>query len=194
MFDELKEKLIGILTSRLTVFSVIFCLLGGILIWRCFNLQIVHGEEYLEDFTLEIEKTRDILSTRGNIYDRNGNVLAYNELAYSVKIEDVFESGRSKNAKLNDTVLNLIHLIEKNGDNCITDFKIVLDEDGEFAFTVEGNALLRFLADVYGHKSTGDLKDEQRTATAREVMEYLSRSGGFAVGEYQDPEDTDSDI
>ena len=96
MFDELKEKLIGILTSRLTVFSVIFCLLGGILIWRCFNLQIVHGEEYLEDFTLEIEKTRDILSTRGNIYDRNGNVLAYNELAYSVKIEDVFESGRSK--------------------------------------------------------------------------------------------------
>ena len=67
MFDELKEKLIGILTSRLTVFSVIFCLLGGILIWRCFNLQIVHGEEYLEDFTLEIEKTRDILSTRGNI-------------------------------------------------------------------------------------------------------------------------------
>ena len=194
MFDELKEKLIGILTSRLTVFSVIFCLLGGILIWRCFNLQIVHGEEYLEDFTLEIEKTRDILSTRGNIYDRNGNVLAYNELAYSVKIEDVFESGRSKNAKLNDTVLNLIHLIEKNGDNCITDFKIVLDEDGEFAFTVEGNALLRFLADVYGHKSTGDLKDEQRTATAREVMEYLSRSGGFAVGEYQDPEDTDSEF
>ena len=93
MFDELKEKLIGILTSRLTVFSVIFCLLGGILIWRCFNLQIVHGEEYLEDFTLEIEKTRDILSTRGNIYDRNGNVLAYNELAYSVKIEDVLVIG-----------------------------------------------------------------------------------------------------
>ena len=87
MFDEFKDKIIGILTSRLTVFTLVFCLLGGILIYRCFDLQIVQGEQYLEEFVLEIEKTRDITSTRGNIYDRNGNVLAYNELAYSVKIE-----------------------------------------------------------------------------------------------------------
>lgn len=96
MFDEFKEKIIGIVTSRLTVFTLVFCLLAGILIYRCFDLQIVHGEEYLREFVLEIEKTRDIASTRGNIYDRNGNLLAYNELAYSVKIEDVFESGRSR--------------------------------------------------------------------------------------------------
>jgi len=194
LFDELKEKIISIFTSRLTVFTLIFCFLGGVLIYRCFHLQVVHGEEYLEEFTLGIEKTRDIASTRGNIYDRNGNVLAYNELAYSVKIEDVFESGSSKNRKLNDTVANLIHLIEKNGDRCITDFKIVLNEDGEFAFTVEGTSLLRFLADVYGQKAVGDLKDEQRTATALEVMEFLSRSSGFAIGEYEDPEDSKSEF
>lgn len=194
MFDEFKDKIIGFFTNRLTVFTLVFLLFGCVLIYRCFDLQIVHGEEYLEDFTLEIEKTRDIASTRGNIYDRNGNVLAYNELAYSVKIEDVFESGASKNARLNTVVFNLIKMIEKNGDSCITDFKIYLDEDGEFAFNVDGTSLLRFLADVYGQKSADDLKDEQRTASALEVMEYLSRKGGFAIGEYEDPEDGKSEF
>lgn len=194
MFDELKEKLIGILTSRLTVFTIIFCILGGILIYRCFDLQIVHGEEYLEEFVLEVEKTRDIASTRGNIYDRNGNVLAYNELAYSVKVEDVFESGRSKNANLNEMLYRLIKMIEKNGDNVITDFRIIIDEDGQFAYTVDGTTRLRFLADVYGQAYIENLKDEQRTATPTEVMEYLSRPGGFALGQYEDPDDTGSDF
>ena len=127
LFDEFKEKLIGIITSRLTVFTVIFCLFAGVLIYRCFELQIVHGQEYLEEFVLEIEKTRDIASTRGNIYDRNGNVLAYNELAYSVKIEDVFESGRLKNSRLNDTIYSLIQMIEKNGADPETGLGLVTD-------------------------------------------------------------------
>ena len=191
MFDEFKEKLIGILTSRLTVFTLVFALLGGILVYRCFDLQIVHGQEYLDQFVLEVEKTRDIASTRGNIYDRNGNVLAYNELAYSVKVEDVFESGKSKNAELNDMLYRLIKMIEKNGDTVITDFRIILDEDGQFAFAVDGTARLRFLADVYGYATIDKLKDEERTATPTEVMEYLSsRTKGFALGQYEDPEDS----
>ena len=181
MFDEFKDKLIGIVTSRLTVFTLVFCALGAILIYRCFDLQIVRGEEYLEDFALQIEKTRDIASTRGNIYDRNGNVMAYNELAYSVKIEDVFETNRQKNSRVNETVMRLIRMIEKNGDHVITDFRIVLNEDNEFEYSVEGTSLLRFLADVYGRKTIGDLKPEEETATPLEIMEFLSRPSGFAI-------------
>lgn len=194
MFDEFKDKLLSFLTSRLTVFTIIFIILGGILVYRCFDLQIVHGQEYLDEFVLEVEKTRDIASTRGNIYDRNGNVLAYNELAYSVKVEDVFESGRGRNANLNDMLYRLIKMIEKNGDNVITDFRIIIDEDGHFAYAVDGTARLRFLADVYGHATIDKLKDEERTATPTEVMEYLSRSKGFAIGQYEDPEDSDSEF
>ena len=124
MFDEVREKLIKFFTSRLTVFTLVFLILAGILVYRCFELQIVQGQKYLDEFILKTEKTRDLSSTRGNIYDRNGNLLAYNELAYSVKIEDVFESGRSKNNKLNETIMKLISMIEKNGDKIITDFKV----------------------------------------------------------------------
>lgn len=192
MFDEFKEKIISIFTSRLTLLTLLFIALGAILAYRCFDLQIVHGEEYLNDFILQIEKTRDIASTRGNIYDRDGDVLAYNELAYSVKMEDVFESDKYKNKNLNETIFRLIRMVEKNGDDVITDFKIYIDEDGEFAYTVEGTSLLRFLADVYGHPTVGELEDVQRTATAREVMEYLSGTKRFAIGEYEDPDDSKS--
>ncbi len=192
MFDELKEKLIGFFTSRLTVYTICFFVLGGILIYRCFELQIIHGQEYLDEFVLEVEKTRDIASTRGNIYDRNGNILAYNELAYSVKVEDVFESGRSKNENINGMLRRLIGMIEKNGDSVITDFKIVIDENGDFAYTVEGTSLLRFLADVYGYATVDKLDDEERSSTPDDVMAYLSRPKGFAIGAYEDPQDTDS--
>jgi penicillin-binding protein 2 len=192
LFDDFKDYIIKLITSRITVLAVIFAALGGILLYRCFNLQIIHGEEYLNDFMLEIEKTRDIASSRGNIYDANGNLLAYNELAYSVKIEDVYESGKQKNAELNATIYKLIGMVEKNGDNVITDFKIILNEDGEFEYTVEGTSLLRFLADVYGKTTVDKLSDEERTATPLELMQYLSGTKRFAIGEYEDPEDTKS--
>ncbi|MCM1045700.1 MAG: penicillin-binding transpeptidase domain-containing protein [Candidatus Gastranaerophilales bacterium] len=190
MFDELKERFFNFITSRMTILTLVIILMGGILIYRCFQLQIVHGEEYLNDFILQTEKTRDIASTRGNIYDRNGNILAYNELAYSVKIEDVYETGEHKNAEINETIYRLIQLIEKNGDSVITDFKIVIDENGDFAYTVEGVSLLRFLADVFGYTTVDKLSDEERSYTAQELMEYLSRASGkgitFAIGDYEE--------
>ena len=86
----------------------------------------------MDNFKLKIRKERSIASTRGNIYDRNGELLAYNELAYNVTIEDVYESGNEKNQKLNTTIRKLIQIIEKNGDKIISDFNIVLDKDGSF--------------------------------------------------------------
>lgn len=199
MFEGLRENFINFITSRLTLLTLLFTLMGGILIYRCFDLQIVKGEEYLNDFVLSTEKTRDIASARGNILDRNGNVLAYNELAYSVKIEDVYEN-TNKNRNMNETIYRLIKLIEKNGDKVITDFKIVVDEDGEFAFTAEGSSLTRFLADVYDHTLIGDnvLTPEEAASTPLEVMQHLSRNKGkgftFGIGNYEIEGDSDSEF
>ena len=132
MFDILLEKILNFITSRLTLLSVLFLALGGVLVYRCFDLQIVHGQEYLDDFILQTEKTRDLSSSRGTIYDCNGVILAEDELAYSVKIEDVIESGNGKNKRLNTTIYKLIKMIEKNGDKVISDFHIILDENNEF--------------------------------------------------------------
>ena len=172
--------------------------LGVVLGVRCFKLQIIEGQNYLDNFVLEQEKTRTLSSTRGNIYDRNGNLLAYNELAYSVKVEDTFETtGNTKNAELNNLLYRLIKLIEKNGDSVITDFKIYLNEDDEFTFSVEGTQLNRFLADVYDHIYTKDLTEEELASTPLDIMIYLSRPSGkgyrYSVGKRVNPNDNKSD-
>ena len=196
MLELIKKRFINFITSRSTFLMLIVIGLGAVLINRCFELQIVHGEEYLDEFLLMTQKTRDVSPVRGNIYDRNGNLLAYNELAYSVKFEDVFESGSTKNQQLNDTIYRLIKMIEKNGDQVISDFKIVVNANDEFEYTVSGTQLLRFLADVYGRTYTDQLTAEERNSKPNEVMNYLSKKGksGFAIGEYQNPEDKKSDF
>lgn len=183
MFKKLKESLFNMVTSRLLLLFVVFTGMAVILIYRLFNLQIVNGESYLNNFQLKIQKEKIIEGTRGNIYDRNGNLLAYNELAYSVTIEDVYESGSKKHEPLNDTLYKLIHMIEDNGDYVISDFNIALDNNNEYIYTVEGKTLLRFLADIYGHTSTDDLKYAQETATAQEVIDYLCNR--YKIGEYE---------
>ena len=60
-------------------------------------------------------------------------------------------------------------MIEQNGDSIVSDFKIVLDKNGKYSFSVEGTSLLRFLADVYGHTTIDQLEEKERTATAAEV-------------------------
>lgn len=193
LFERIKEHIIDILTSRLTIMALVTFCLGGILIYRLFDLQIVRGEDFLNDFILQSKKTREVVATRGNIYDCNGEILAYNELAYSVKIEDVYETGRNKNKLLNANIYKLIQLIEKNGDSVITDFGIIMDEDGNFAFAAtDDTKRLRFLADIFGESYIKDLTLEQQTATPDEVMEYMGNR--YAIGEYEDPEDSGTDF
>jgi penicillin-binding protein 2 len=158
-----------------------------ILIYRLFGLQIVNGQSYLDNFQLMIQKEKTIQGTRGNIYDRNGNILAYNELAYSVTIEDVYESGSTKNEELNTTLYKLIHMIEDNGDVLSSDFNIILNENNDYEYTVEGTRLLRFKADVYGYTTIDSLKYEEENATASEMMDYLINK--FKIGSYETLED-----
>ncbi len=190
MFDEFKESFIKFITSRAVVVCAVLFALAGIMIYRLFSLQIINGEYYLDSFKLRIKKEKSIAATRGNIYDRNGNLLAYNELANSVTIEDVYKSGKNKNKSINETLDKLIDIIEENGDSVDQDFKIVLNENNAFEFTVEGTQQLRFLADVYGRTSINNLKYEEKTKTAAEVVDDLCKK--FGIGKLTDPDDSSS--
>jgi penicillin-binding protein 2 len=171
------EKVKKILTSRLLPICVIFLVLIGLLVNRIFTLQIVEGEEHSEDLTLKSTKTREIKSTRGNIYDRNGVLLAYNKLTYSVVLEDSTEltTNQEKNAML----YKLIKLLEKYGNEIECEFGIALDDDGKLYFNLKNeNAILRFKRDVYGHRYVDELTKEEKEATAEDVFHYLRYGNG----------------
>ena len=102
----------------------------GILLSKIYTLQIIHGEEYANDFSIITTKERSIKSTRGNIYDRNGNLLAYNELTYAVTLEDngSYKSTRIKNLMLNSEIYRLIKMIESKGDTLAQEYRKILQE------------------------------------------------------------------
>jgi len=184
LFKQIKNDFLATINTRLLILFILFIGMGCALIYRTFSLQIVNGQTYIDNFNLKISKESSIPGARGNIYDCNGELLAYNELAYSVTIQDVYESGKTKNTKLNTTIYKLIKMIASNGDKVISDFNIILDEDGNYSFSLEGTKLLRFLADIYGEKLTSDLTYAQKTATPDEVIKYLCSTAKYGLGEY----------
>ena len=159
--DRIKEAGEYILRSRLVSLIVVFSLTSSILIGRLFYLQIVRGEDYLDNYELQIRKTEDIPGTRGNIYDRNGNLLAYNELAYSVTIEDTLSTDLStseRNEALNVILDRVLEIVESHGDSVIDSFGIILDSAGNYQFTQSSETQrLRFVADVYGFATIDEL-------------------------------------
>lgn len=194
MFEDFKDNFLNMVSSRVFVMILAMITIAIIIINRLFELQIVNGENYLDSFETKIMKERTIQGSRGCIYDRNGNLLAYNELAHSVTIEDVYESGKMKNYNLNSTIYTLIQMLEANGDSTVSDFKIVLDKNNNYAFTTEGTSLLRFLADVYGKTTIDKLEEKEKTATPQEVVDYLCGWDRFRIGEYTEDDTKDTFI
>ena len=182
MFERILDFLNKIFSSRLRVITCVMMFFSGILIVRLFVLQIINGQQYQDNYDLKVEKKESIEAARGTIYDRNGEVLAYNKLAYAITIEDngSYESSDDKNQKLNSEIAKIIKNIEKNGDEIDNDFGIVRSATGKYEFTSSsGTQLQRFRADVFGHASIDDLKYndklkiDEANASASEIMEYL---------------------
>ena len=72
--------------GRLLIVYVLVGLVFLFFLARLFTLQVVQGEDYqtraVDNRTREISLT----TTRGQIYDRNGTVLARNEASYNVVV------------------------------------------------------------------------------------------------------------
>lgn len=187
MFSDIKDFILSVVKSRLFVLVIVFIVLFSVLVERLFTLQIVKGEEYLDKYVLKTEKRQTISSTRGNIYDRNGKLLAYDELAYSVTIEDTYE-GKDKDQQLNETIRKLIKIIEENGDSIVNDFNIIIGENGLYEYTVTDTARLRFIADVYGYAKLDQLTLTQKNSSAEQLIGYMAERYGMGVYKDDDKE------
>jgi penicillin-binding protein 2 len=200
---DAKEFIKKIFGSRLFVLFVVLLLMFALVFARIFSLQIINGSAYQENFILKIQKNLSVNASRGNIYDCNGNLLAYNELANSVTISDnrSYSSNSQKNRILNAELAQVIEVIEGNGESISNSFAITMDEDGTYRFNVSGTSLKRFLADVFGQSSYADLEYNKQfgfnesEATAEQVMEYLMYDdpNGFFLIKDSDPVETYSD-
>lgn len=176
--------------SRCFALQIIFILLFSLLLHRLFKLQIVNGQEYVEDFKLQITRTLRDPNTRGTIYDCNGEVLAYSELVYTVTMTDngTYSSEREHQLALNSMIYRVAKKLSENNEQISNPLKIEVGADGDYAYTVTGRALIRFKADMFGEADPDDLTTKQRNMSANDMIQLLSGNSRFALyGTGKDP-------
>lgn len=162
--------------KRGIILMLVFMLMFSVLIGRLFYLQIVRGGEYAQNYALKIKREITLPGTRGSIYDRNGRPLAVNELAWSVTIEDQeeYRSERQRQLGLNSRIYKTVCIIKDHGDKVKNDLGIQPDGNGGYEFTLDGFSLDRFRADVFGRADIEDMDDEEKNASAQDIVSLLA--------------------
>lgn len=123
---------------RYNILTILVYIIGIIILIQLFNLQIVHGEEYLEQSSSRLTRENTIVAARGNILDRNGNIIAGTTTRYSL---DIYKSKIDTNT-LNNTLLEVIKVLESNKDTYKDEFPIKLNP---IEFTINGDELKKWL-------------------------------------------------
>ncbi len=194
--SNIKKNIKNIITNRLIIMTALVLVLFGSLGYRLFVLQIVEGAEHEANFRYTVEKTIETNGSRGNIYDCNGKLLAYNQLAYKVTLErsdeiDKIARERSVDESYvrNEIIYNLIKLLESNDDSINYDLPLKVTSKGKLEFTESGSALTRFKKDIFGISNLDKLEGEERqeaevwlTYGPDEVYEYLRVGEGGPSG------------
>lgn len=117
---------------RYNIMSLVIYIIGIIIIIRLFSLQIVHGNEYLEQSNSRLTRETTVKASRGNILDCNGNILAGTKIKYSLELY----KSKIEITQLNNTILNAIDVLEKNSDEYIDNFPISINPI-QYTFTTQ---------------------------------------------------------
>lgn len=113
---------------RYNIITVLTYCIGIILLVQLFNLQIVHGNEYLETSNTRLTRESVLKAARGNIRDNSGTILAGTETSNNLEIY----KSKIDTDTLNETILRVANVLEQNGSKYIDNFPIKINP---FTFT-----------------------------------------------------------
>ena len=121
---------------KYNMISMLVYILGIILLIQLFNLQIIKGQEYRNQSNTRLTRESVLKAARGNILDRTGNPIVSNSMGFRL---DLYKT-KVDNQTLNNTILNIINILEKNGDKYNDNLPITVEP---FAFTSDDEEYLK---------------------------------------------------
>lgn len=104
-----------------------------ILTFRLFVLTVIEHKSWSKEATSQNSKEIYIPAPRGNIYDRNGVVLATTKQIFTA----TFNSNSMTTEEINKSSLDLINLLISAGDEYNDKFPIKIDDSGNFYYTYD---------------------------------------------------------
>lgn len=190
---KIPAKIRETLKVRLIFLNITAVVLFLVLLIRLYNLQVLKAQEdyVATGSSVKTMQTRYMESARGEIYDRNGNLLAYNVQSYSIVMTN--SALTATNAQKNEMIVKLLKILDEYGYEPEMSFAIEQDENGKLVFNVSGNAELRFKKNAYGLQRISDLTEEQKNATAEEVYDFL-KNGSKNVTMFSIPDEYPTDL
>ena len=105
-----------------------------------YDIQISNHEYYISKNSTVSTYNVPIEAARGDIVDRNGNVLVTNRRANSIVLDAAYFPPRSDNAARNKILYNLIKLFEKSEEEFVNNLPLTL-KGNKLAFTDNVNAV-----------------------------------------------------
>lgn len=115
-----------IINDRYLIMYFCVIVISILFIITLFNLQIIKGEEYREQSEKRMLRTKNVTAPRGEIYDRNGVILATNKLSYDIRLYKV----RVDTKQQNDGIFRLIEILNENSDKVYSTFPVNDTLDG----------------------------------------------------------------
>lgn len=124
------------------------------------------------------QKEISIPALRGNIYDRNGKLIAGNRVVYSVAITDLNYYTKSDGA-FNEMLLRLIKILDKYEVSVSDSLPVMLTSEGTYEYKGSESKIRLFIRDVYGLERIREWEKEGVDAysfDAEKVMSYLMKN------------------
>lgn len=112
--------------NRLIFIQVVVVLSILVIVLRLFNVMVSKGDYYRDLSDNRKVKEVDELASRGNIYDREGRILATSVPSFAVKLykDEIMALDENKRVNL---ISNLVDILEEDGVNYTEDFNIKLN-------------------------------------------------------------------
>ena len=131
--------------TRTVILSVLAGLIALVYVGDLFSVQIVHGEEYREKMRAVTEYTVPVAAARGDILDRNGNVLVTERQGFSVVFDYTRFTDGTDRAKRNEIISRLIRLFDEHEQEWLDEMPLEIDAAGVPFFPDDKENAIRYL-------------------------------------------------
>ena len=155
---------------RFNLLTAIVLVIGFILLCQLINLQLIHGNEYRMLSSSRLTRETVIRADRGEILDSKGVKLVTTSTGFSLNLYRT----TNDNEQLNDNILNIINVLEENGDKQVDNLILTVEP---FGFSTDSEESIK------RWKKNNGLKEE---STAEECFYSLKNKYQIKTDNVQD--------
>lgn len=131
-------------TARYVIITVAIALIFVSYAFVLFKMQIIDNDYYKEQSQKRIYSTENITASRGNIYDRNGQLLVTNETVYTVKLSKLL----LPSDRQNEIILYLCKLLDSKQEEHFDSLPVTQTAPYEFLETEDSAKQIEKLCDT----------------------------------------------